>query len=179
MIRERIEIQLSKKKMIFLILAAFGFVSLGFIFIVNPEKFASGFFRSPLVIKSVGIAGVLFFGAAGIYGIRKLSDKRPGLVIDAHGITDHTHAYSVGLIEWKDITKIESSVIAGSVFFVVHVIDNEKYLQQSKGLRRKLMEFNLSKYGSPLTISATALNMKVSELEQLLLQQLMENKKVF
>lgn len=178
MLKKRIEIKLSKKKMIMLNLAALGFVCLGLVFILTPEKFSSTHLRNPALIKVIGIGGVLFFGAAGIYGVRKLFNQAPGLVIDETGITDHTHAYSVGLIEWKDITNIERISISGSVFFVIQVNNHDKYLQQCKGLRRKVLEFNRDKYGSPLTISATALQLSANELERLLVQRLEENKNI-
>ena len=64
------------------------------------------FLRNPMVIKGIGILAILFFGGTGIYGFNKIFDKKAGLIIDANGITDHSNASSVGLIEWNDISEI-------------------------------------------------------------------------
>ncbi len=51
---------------------------------LNPENFIPNIFRirNPDFIIFWGILGTLFFGLAIAYGIRKLFDKKPGLLID-------------------------------------------------------------------------------------------------
>jgi len=63
---------------------------------------------------------------------RKLFDNRPGLVIDAVGITDNSNATSMGLIEWVDITKVEKKQIMSTKFLILHTSNPEKYLQRVK-----------------------------------------------
>ena len=74
---DRIEIPLSKKKILLLLLATIAFVACGIWIATNPEMFIPNIFRitNPEIIRIGGIAGILFFGAGGIYGIKK---HRPG-----------------------------------------------------------------------------------------------------
>ena len=73
----KIEIPLSKTKIILLLLAAIAFVAGGIWIATNPERFIPNIFRitSPEIIRIGGIVGILFFGAAGVYGIKKIFDK--------------------------------------------------------------------------------------------------------
>ena len=106
---EKVEIQLSKKKIILLSICSFMFVVLGILFLIYPENFISYIMRSEEFIRIAGIASVLFFGSTGIYGIIKMLDNKVGLTIDENGIIDNTNATSIGLIKWSEITEIKIS----------------------------------------------------------------------
>ena len=116
----RIEIPLSKNKITLLVIGAMVFVLLGTLFILTPETFISPIFRNTLIIKLTGMAVVLFFGAVGIYGSKKLCDKTMGLVIDDKGITDNTNASSVGLIDWADITGIATEKVMSAKLLLIY-----------------------------------------------------------
>jgi len=106
----KIEISLSKNKIFLLAIGSFLFVIAGISLFINSTEFQNHsmrLLRNPMVVKSVGIIGILFFGATGIYGIRKLFDKKVGLIIDKDGITDNSNASSIGLIEWDVIRKLK------------------------------------------------------------------------
>lgn len=105
---EKIEILLSKKKIILLLIGGAILIICGVWLIVVPEIFIPNIFgiNNPHIIRFWGIAGVIFFGLAFIYGCTKLFDKKAGIIIDSYGITDNTNASSIGLIEWNDINNI-------------------------------------------------------------------------
>ena len=63
----RIEILLSKNKILLLLLGAFGFVVFGILFVVNPDNYISPIMQSLESIRVAGFASVLFFGAAFFY----------------------------------------------------------------------------------------------------------------
>ena len=85
--KEKIEILLSKNKLFLGIGGSILFVVLGIWLFLNAGSFQEHSFRllrNPLIIKGTGVLGVLFFGATGIFGFKKLFDKKVGLLIDSN-----------------------------------------------------------------------------------------------
>jgi hypothetical protein len=170
----KIEIQISKTKILLLLLGSIGFVVLGAFFILNPAKFVSPIMRSPEIIRIGGIASVLFFGAVGFYGTRKMFDNTIGLTIDDNGIFDNTNVSSVGLIKWMDIAEIKTEQVASTKFLLIYTTNPSFYLNKVKGFQRKLMEGNNKMYGTPLSITSKTLKYNFNELEKLLTEKLNE-----
>jgi len=173
---DKIEIQISKTKISLLLIGALIFVILGILFSLTPEKFTTTIFRNPQIIRIVGIVAVLFFGAAGIYGLRKLFDKSVGLTIDDYGITDNSNASSVGLIDWADILDIKTEQVMSTRFLLIFVDNPDKYLERVNGFKRKLMKGNMKMYGTPLSITSNTLRYDFSDLERLIKGKLIEKK---
>lgn len=92
----RIEIPLSKSKLFLGIGGSIIFVILGFFMITVMAGEQTPF--NPMLIKGAGILSVVFFTITGIYGVRKISDKKIGLTLDETGITDNSSGVSVGFI---------------------------------------------------------------------------------
>lgn len=88
---EDIEIRLSKKKLILLLLTGVGFVICSILFIINPSHFVSFIIRSEKIIFLIGITGIIVFGIASIFLFIKLFDSKPGLIINKEGIIDNTN----------------------------------------------------------------------------------------
>lgn len=180
--KEIIEIPLSKKKIYLIIAGSFLFVVAGIWLFFNPNEFQNisiKLLRNPILIKSIGIIGSIFFGITGVYGIRKLSDKKPGLIIDKNGITDNSNASSIGLIEWSDISEIKTSQVMSTKFIMIDVINPEKYIEKAKnGMKAKLMRANMKMYGTPLSITSNTLNYNFEELEKLIETEFRRNKNV-
>ena len=170
----KIEIPLSKTKIILLLLGALVFGVLGTLFVIYPEEFISPRMRSPEFIRISGITSVLFCGIAGIYGIKKLFDKTVGLTVDENGITDNTNASSVGLINWKDITEIKTEQIMSTKFLLIFTNNAEKYLDRVGFIQRKLLLANKKMYGTPLSITSNTLKYDFDDLERLLKNSLNE-----
>ena len=170
----RVEIPLSKTKIVLLLVGALIFVLLGASFLIFPDVFITNYRKlSPAVIRVIGAASVLFFGAAAIFSFRKIGDKRPGLIIDDQGIFDNTNGTSIGVISWKDITKIETMEIASTKLLLVHVSNPEDYIDKVSGLRKVAMRENYKRYGTPLSITSNTLKCNFSTLQQLLSDRLM------
>lgn len=173
---DKIEIPISKTKISFLLIGALIFVILGVLFSLTPDKFTTTIFRNPQIIRIVGIVAVLFFGAAGVYGLRKLFDKSVGLTIDDYGITDNSNASSVGLIDWSDILDIKTEQVMSTRFLLIFVDKPDKYLERVDGFKRKLMKANMKMYGTPLSITSNTLRYDFRDLERLIKEKLVEKK---
>lgn len=167
---ERIEIPFNKVNIMFSIAGSALFVFSGAYLILNVPTHIGDLGNT--LLKILGIASVLFFGATGYVGIRKLLEKRAGLVVDENGITDYSSGVSIGLIEWEDIEAIGVQQIMSTKFLLIFTTDPEKYLGKAKPAKRKIMEANRSLCGTPLAISSTALDYKVNDLETLLTERL-------
>ena len=176
---DSIEIPLSKNKIILLILGSILFVIAGIWLFANSTEFQNNsmqLMRNPMVIKSVGIIGILFFGATGIYGIRKLFDKKAGLIIDKNGITDNSNASSIGLIAWNDISGIKTEQVMSTKFLLIGVENPEKYIGKAKsGMKARLMKANMKMYGTPLSITSNTLKYEFDKLEKLIQTEFEKN----
>lgn len=160
----RIEIPLSKTKLFFIICGCALFVVLGFYMIL---KIAYAQHRySPLLLQGIGFISVVFFGAIGIFGSKKLFDRTPGLIIDDKGITDNSNATNAGLIAWKDITHVNVSSVKSSKFLSIHISNPEKYIDRASKMKARMLKFNMKISGTPLCISAGALECNFEELEK-------------
>jgi hypothetical protein len=174
---EQIEIQLSKTKMTLTFFGSLIFVGLGIWFLVNPPKSNHWLFGNPTVILIAGIASVIFFGLMAVTIFRKFSDKKPGLIINNEGITDNSSGVSAGLIPWTDIEEITISQVMDQKFLMFIVRNPEFYLEKvTNPLKRNAMKMNYKTYGSPISISANALQTNFDDLHKLLEDKLKEYK---
>ena len=135
------------------------------------------FYLNPESIMLFGVVGILFFGAAVIYGVKKLFDKKVGLIIDSNGITDNSNASSIGLIEWNDISDIRVMQVMSTKFLLIDILNPEKYIGKAKnGVQAKLMKANMSIYQTPLSITSNTLRYDFGELEKLIRNEFKRNK---
>lgn len=171
----KIEIPLSKTKLLLGIGGSVLFVVLGLYFVTTMADQQTRYNQT--MVKGIGIASILFFGATGIYGIKKMFDKTIGLTIDENGIFDNTNASSVGLIKWEDIAAIKTRKVASTKFLLIYTTNPDFYLDKVKGFKRKLMEGNSRLYGTPLSITSTTLEYNFTDLEKLINGRLDEQRK--
>jgi hypothetical protein len=162
----KIEIPLSKTKLLLGIGGSILFVVLGLYFITTMADQQTRF--NPTIVKGVGVTSILFFGATGVYGIKKMFDKKIGLTIDESGIFDNTNASSVGLIKWTDITAIKTEQVASTKSLLIYTSNPDFYLDKVKGFKKKLMEGNNRMYGTPLSITSNTLKYNFNDLEKLI-----------
>lgn len=174
---EPIEIRLSKTKIILYFIGALVFVLLGIIFTYEPATYVSFRYPSPTIIRIGGIASLVFFGGCLIFITRKLLDSKIGLRISEEGIWDNSNVFGLGLIEWKDVTGFKTFKISFTKIIVVKTNKPTKYIDSAKnGFAKRTMKSNNKTLGSPLTIMASSLSIKVDELEHLLKEQLEKSK---
>jgi hypothetical protein len=159
-----IEIPLSKTKLFFGICGSILFVGLG-IFLIKVVAAQQTMINST-IIKGLGILSIIFFGATGIYGIRKITQRRIGLTIDETGITDNSSAVSLGLIEWQDIKAVRTAKIMSTKFLLIDTVRPKKYLVRCNEMKLKLVKANMEMYGTPISISSNTLKISFNELEK-------------
>ncbi len=161
-----------------LLLGSLAFVAGGIWIATNPDRFVPNIFRvtDPAIIRIGGIVGILFFGVTGMYGIKKLFDKKIGLIIDANGITDNSNASSIGLIEWSDIQEIRTKQVMSTKILLIDIVNPEKYIGKAKNrMQAKLMKANLNMYKTPLSITSNTLKYNFEELEKLIQTEFKRN----
>ena len=162
-------VELSKTKILLLVVGALAFVALGvWMYQLDPAWIESQRrFNSPLLVHSVGIVSVVFFGLCGVVGIRKFFDKKPGLILGASGIVDNSSGAAAGLIPWSEIQGFGIHEIQKQKLLIIKLADPEKYIQAGGSMKRALNRMNLKLCGSPIAISSNALKINFNELVNL------------
>jgi len=167
-----IEIELSKTKLLFLLLGSTVFVALGILFVLNLAGIQSDLFGNLEFIRIVGVVSLVFFGLCLVYIAIKLFDSKVGLSINENGIIDNSNAASVGLIDWEDITDIRTIQIASNKILLVETSKPEKYIERARnGLISRAMKANCKMYGTPISIISNSLKITHDDLEKLLLEE--------
>jgi hypothetical protein len=156
----------SKSKLIKLTLASIVFVSMGLFIVWYQPEVSNTFFNNPPVKYGAAIASIIFGLLGLIYFLWKLKDAKPGLIIDASGITDNASAVAAGFIPWKDIKDITLTQVMNQSFIMIIVHDPESYIQrQTSAIKRTLMNLNYKHYASPINITANGLSITLPELK--------------
>ena len=171
---DRVEIPLSKVKIAVIMCGAILFVALGtwiFWMAERQQEF------SPVQMKVVGASTIVFFGVCVLYMIAKIYDGKPGLIVDATGITDNSSGVSAGLVPWDSIRQIEEKQIKGQRFIAIKVDNPNRYIEKQSGLKRILMDMNYKMYETPIYISPNSLRIEYDELWSLLKEKMVKYKK--
>lgn len=172
----RIEIPLSKTKLLISVGSASLFVVLGFYIILKGAHSQEDF--NPLLVQGIGFVSVVFFGAIAIFGSKKIFDRTPGLIVDNKGITDNSSGVCVGLIEWNDIAGVSTSAVMTTKFLLIHVHNPEKYLAKANKTKERVMKANMKMVGTPLSISSNTLQCDFTELTKLVTEAFEDYKNV-
>ena len=152
--QEQMVIELSRGKLTLIIFGAIAFVVMG-IFMI---------FDSSTLISSIGIAGVVFFGSCAIFGVKKLLEKSPGLILSKDGFTDNSSGVSVGYIPWSDVIEVKEYQLLMQMLVSIRVRNPEEYVNRGNLLQRIANRINLKVCGTPINISANSLQIGYEEL---------------
>lgn len=169
---KRTEIPLSKRKVTLLSLGGLLFVILGLLVIFVLSEFRWSLFD--ILFKAIGLLGAAFGGLAVYIGGKKLLDPRPGLIIDAQGITDNTSGSSLGFTSWDEITAIHHTTVMDIPMLLIELNHPAKFINRAKGLNRAMLRQNHGMYGTPLAIASNTLKCKFETLVGLLEEALSE-----
>ncbi len=162
---DELVIELSKSKGILMILGSFAFVAAGYwLFSMNAAAMKELPIDDPLFIHGVGIASMVFFSLTGIFGIWKLFDKKPGLVLNSAGIIDNSSGLAAGFIPWSEITGAEIYEIRRQKMLIIKVRNPEEFIQRGNVLQRAMVKINSKMCGSPIAITSNTLNINFPEL---------------
>ena len=170
--QERIEIRLSKEKGILTFLGSTAFIVTSIWLIGYAGKHDAvdiGILElDPVTVTVIGYAGLIFFGLAGLYILYKLSDKKPGLIIDDEGIYDNSSAAAGHLIKWERIKGLRVEQVMSTKFILVDIENPEEFMDGVNGIKKKLMWSTYKIYGTPTSISSSTLSCDFDELFQII-----------
>ena len=170
---QRIEIALSKSKIVLMLLGALTFVAIGLWFVIAPPTIENSYWGNPTKIAIAGYASIIFFGLCAFFFIRKLPDNKPGLIIDDTGLVDNSSGLSAGHILWSDIENISVIEIHRQKLIMLQVKNPQLYIDRQTSLfKRKGMELNNKMYGTPLSITANGLKTSFDNLLTILTDKL-------
>ncbi|MBN3003499.1 hypothetical protein JW897_07085 [Chromobacterium alkanivorans] len=160
---DEIRIEFGGGKVLLLIVAGLAFVAVGYAMWTAPDTEVS-------LVRRYGAGGaaMVFFGACCLLGLRQCLQRKPALVFNAQGLSDHSSQIAVGLIPWADIVGWEVSAGRGQQFLIIKVRAPGKYLSRLGPVARLFSHFNFICYGSPIAISSTALQASFDDLLVLL-----------
>jgi hypothetical protein len=162
---DELVIELSKTKVVLMIVGSFAFVAAGAFFLLNAESIAKELpIDDPWFARGVGIASIVFFGLTGIMGAKKLSDKRPGLVLNSSGIIDNSSGVAAGFIPWSEIKDTEIYEMYRQKMLIIKVRNPETYIARGSALRRATIRINAKMSGSPIAITSNSLKINFDEL---------------
>lgn len=165
-------VRASRSKMVVRLILALLFVGLG----IWLAFFSTGngdniFMRYPVLRIAVGLVGVAFFGVMVLLIIRKLF-LNYGVKITDEGIYDNSTAVNTGLIKWKDIRAIDEVKVSGQQFIRILVSYPEYIIEiQRTFFPKRVAQTNYKNFGSPVQISAGALEIEHSRLYSLLISE--------
>ena len=170
---ERIEIPLSKSRIILMFLGALAFVAIGLWFIIDPPTIENSYWGSPTKLAVIGYASVIVFGICAVLFSLKLGDKKPGLIVDDIGLIDNSGALSGGQVLWSDIENISVFEIHKQKLIMLEVKNPQDYINRQANLfKRKGMELNNKMYGTPLSITTNGLKTSFDDLMKILTDKL-------
>jgi hypothetical protein len=165
---EETRIELSRARLALMILGALLMAGLGgwmmvadaqSSLIVTLRRFAP-----PEAVHLIGGAGVLFFGGCAVYAVRKLFDRKPGLILNAAGLVDNSSAVAAGFIPWSEISGVSMLVLGRQRMVSVHLVNPERYASRGNAVKRALNRANMGLCGTPIVISSTVLAIPFDEL---------------
>lgn len=173
----QIEIELSKKKLILMLVGAIAFVIIGLWFVIAPPTIDNPFFGNPTRLLIIGIVAIVFFGLCSIVIAHKILDNKAGIIIDNVGIIDNSSGVAAGQIIWSDIENISTIEIHRQKIIMLEVKNPQDYIdKQTSGFKRRMMQLNFNMYGTPLSITSNSLKIDFDDLFKILNDQLNESR---
>lgn len=163
-------IALSKAKLGLLVLGSCAFVAAGaWMLSLDAARVSSGrsfasFFNNVWLVRGLGLAAVVFFGLAGLFGVKKLFDRKPGLVLNASGVVDNASGVAAGFIPWSEIVGASVFQVHDNKMLIIHVADSRKYTDRGGALRRAFNRAGVKMSGGPISIPSSTLQISFPEL---------------
>jgi hypothetical protein len=162
---QKTEIYTSKKKALWLLMGSLAFVAIS----IWMFSHAAEMKRNPLLIRTVSIISLLFFGFSFFIAIKQLLKTDLVLVIEPEGITVKPGQANTFHIKWDEITGFKKFKIYQTRIIII-LVENPGYWleKETNMLKKKLMQTNLRNYGSPFNLSANSLSTDHETLMSLL-----------
>ena len=159
-----IVVPISKSKLLTKLYGCGIFVVLGLIFVIVAFSFRH--IAEIIFVFCGGLLSIGFFGTIGIFLFRKLSDNKPGIIIDENGITDNGSGVAAGFVPWSDVVNISTSAVMSSQFIMIHVSNPEFYINRNSGMKKRAMSMNYRMYGSPISLTNAGMEISFNDLNR-------------
>lgn len=156
-----LQVKRVKWKTLLLLLLCIGFVVLG------AKILSLGIANWPneLFAFGLGLISVLFFGAAFLFGFKSLFSDRIELELTKSCLKIQPDTQKEITIQWDDITQFGVLNISGTKIILIYVRDPQNWIdRETNPIKRKLMQFNLSQYGSPFNFTSSGMNISHQNL---------------
>jgi hypothetical protein len=161
-------VELSKVKLSLITIGSFAFVAIGIWMLGLENQTVEGSrFTEPDYVNGVAMAAIAFFGVCGIFGLKKMSDHRPGVLLTPDGFYDNSSGVAAGIVTWSDVSGVSEYSMQGQRFVSVLLKDPETYVNRGSTLRRMANRANMKLCGTPVNISANSLKISYEELLKL------------
>lgn len=162
---KKIEIYSSKRKSVILLIASIVFVVLGFWLLIEADNLTAWRIKSPIFIRGIGIASIIFFGLGIFVGIKRLIKSEISLIVSSDGLNLNPKKSLIEFLKWSDITGLEEIKIQSTRIIIVKVRNPEYWLDKEASIfRKKLMQFNINNYNSPFNIASAGLDISSDKL---------------
>jgi len=158
---EKFQVTSVKWKTLLLLFACLGFVTFGAILLYH------GIMEWPNEIFAIifGFITVAFFGAAFPLGVKRLFANTVELEMTKYSLNIQPNSEKGFSIPWENISQFEKISISGAKLILIHVKDPHLWIKrQNNPIKRKLMQFNLSKYGTPFNTTSSGMNISNKKL---------------
>ena len=184
---EDIIIRFSRTKLMLALIGCLAFI-VGGIYMIIDSNTSTNNRHSEEFLFFIGLISILFFGLGLFFIAKKVFTRKAGLTINDKGIIDNSSGTSIGLIEWDDITGVETIKVSVPVYdyffsisspkmLLIKTSKPEKYIERSKNrISKEAMKTNNRMYGTPLTIISHSLKINFSKLEKIISEQLKQQK---
>jgi hypothetical protein len=110
-------------------------------------------------LLGTGVAAVCVGGLVlcALYGVLRIWDRTPGLVLDRDGIIDNSTGFAAGRVRWDEITDIRFRRIGRQRVVTIDVVDPRRFVERGGAATRLVKRVNTATLGSPINIPTDGL----------------------
>lgn len=112
----------------------------------------------------IGLVALVFFGLCAIYLIKRAIVHLPALIISPEGITDNSSYIGAGLIEWKDLNKVDVIEMSGQLYLALYTYDPNLIVNRSHAAKKAANKANRFLVDSQINIPVNNLAYPLDQL---------------
>lgn len=161
----RVEVSLSKRKVSLLLGFNLLIVLLSSLLLWLSPDFPERVYGLVLV---TGCTSLVFFGVSVVVFAAKLLQRAPGFILDNDGIIDQAEVASAGRVYWHEIRDLTLWEGSGQSLILLQTDQAETILNEVNPAKRLMLFFNQKRFGTPLAITCSTLDMDTHKLFQLI-----------
>ena len=134
----------------------------------HDKGYDNSIYLGAFIGLSIWILGLTIF--AFLEFIKTMFDKSAMLTISDNGINDNLSIFSVGNINWTDISDIKITTVLKVNFLVIGVTDPQSFIDRKSKLKQRTLKSFLKKFGSPIVITQKRIDYDLTDLKEILLR---------